>query len=132
MLNKTIQMGRLTKDPELRQTTSGTPVTMFSIAVERDYKSTNGEKETDFFDVVAWRNTAEFVAKYFTKGRMAVVVGSLQNRSWTDNEGRTQRRTEIIADQVYFGDSEKKAEASPTTAPEFNTYAPDEDDDLPF
>lgn len=84
MLNKIFIMGRLTRDPELRRTQSGTPVTSFSLAVDRDYKTQSGEKETDFIDVVAWRATAEFVAKYFTKGRMAVVEGRLQIRAWQD------------------------------------------------
>ena len=90
MLNKIIIMGRLTRDPELRRTGSGTAVTSFSLAVDRDFKSQSGEKETDFIDVVAWRSTAEFVSKYFTKGRMAVVEGRLQIRDWTDKE-RTRR-----------------------------------------
>ena len=87
MLNKIFIMGRLTRDPELRRTQSGTAVTSFSLAVDRDYKSQSGEKETDFIDVVAWRSTAEFVSKYFTKGRMAVVEGRLQIRDWTDKDG---------------------------------------------
>ena len=86
MLNRIILMGRLTRDPELRRTGSGTPVTSFSLAVDRDFKSQSGEKETDFIDVVAWRSTAEFVSKYFTKGRMAVVEGRLQIRDWTDRD----------------------------------------------
>lgn len=94
MLNKIFIMGRLTRDPELRRTQSGTPVTSFSLAVDRDYKTQSGEKETDFIDVVAWRATAEFVAKYFTKGRMAVVEGRLQIRAWQDKGGQQppQRR----------------------------------------
>ena len=86
MLNRIILMGRLTRDPELRRTGSGTAVTSFSLAVDRDFKSQSGEKETDFIDIVAWRNTAEFVSKYFTKGRMAVVEGRLQIRDWTDKD----------------------------------------------
>ena len=105
MLNKIILMGRLTRDPELRRTESGTAVCSFSIAVDRDFKSKNGEKETDFIDIVAWRSTAEFVSKYFTKGRMAVVEGRLQIRDWTDKEGGKRRSAEVIADNVYFGDS---------------------------
>ena len=107
MLNKIFIMGRLTRDPELRRTQSGTPVTSFSLAVDRDYKTQSGEKETDFIDVVAWRATAEFVAKYFTKGRMAVVEGRLQIRDWTDKDGGKRRSAEIVADNVYFGDSKR-------------------------
>lgn len=105
MLNKIFVMGRLTHDPELRRTGSGTPVCSFSIACDRDFKSRSGEKETDFFDVVAWRTTGEFVSKYFTKGRMVVVEGRLQIREWQDKEGNKRRSAEINADNVYFGDS---------------------------
>ena len=100
MLNKIFIMGRLTRDPELRRTQSGTPVTSFSLAVDRDYKTQSGEKETDFIDVVAWRATAEFVAKYFTKGRMAVVEGRLQIRAWQDKEGNNRRSAEVVADNA--------------------------------
>lgn len=108
MLNKSFLMGRLTRDPELRRTQSGTPVCSFSIACERDFKNPDGEKDTDFFDCVAWRQTAEFVSQYFTKGRMVVVEGRLQNRDWTDKEGNKRRSTELIASSVYFGDSKPK------------------------
>ena len=107
MLNKIILMGRLTRDPELRKTQSGTSVTSFSLAVDRDFKGQNGEKETDFIDIVAWRHTADFVSKYFTKGRMAVVEGRLQIRDWTDKDGGKRRSAEVIAENVYFGDSKK-------------------------
>ena len=107
MLNKIILMGRLTRDPELRRTQSGTAVTSFSIACDRDFKSQSGEKETDFIDVVAWRGTAEFVSKYFAKGRMAVVEGRLQIRDWTDRDGGKRRSAEVVADNVYFGDSKR-------------------------
>ncbi len=100
-------MGRLTRDPELRRTGSGTAVTSFSLAVDRDFKSQSGEKETDFIDIVAWRSTAEFVSKYFTKGRMAVVEGRLQIRDWTDRDGNNRRSAEVVADNVYFGDSKR-------------------------
>ena len=103
MLNKIIIMGRLTRDPELRRTGSGTAVTSFSLAVDRDFKSQSGEKETDFIDVVAWRSTAEFVSKYFTKGRMAVVEGRLQIRDWTDKDGGKRRSAEIVADMSTSG-----------------------------
>ena len=107
MLNKIIIMGRLTRDPELRRTQSGTAVTSFSLAVDRDFKSQNGDKETDFIDIVAWRNTADFVSKYFSKGRMAVVEGRLQIRDWVDKDGGKRRSAEVIADNVYFGDSKR-------------------------
>ena len=107
MLNKIILMGRLTRDPELRRTGSGTAVTSFALAVDRDFKGQGGEKETDFIDVVAWRSTAEFVSKYFTKGRMAVVEGRLQIRDWKDKEGNNRRSAEVMADNVYFGDSKR-------------------------
>ena len=108
MLNKVIVIGRLVRDPELRRTQSGTAVTSFSLAVDRDFKGQNGEKETDFIDVVAWRTTAEFVSKYFTKGRMAVVEGRLQIREWTDKDGNKRRSAEVVADNVYFGDAKKE------------------------
>ena len=111
MLNKIILMGRLTRDPELRRTNSGTAVASFSLAVDRDFKAQNGEKETDFIDIVAWRNTAEFVSKYFSKGRMAVVEGRLQMRDWQDQNGNKRRNAEVIADNVYFGDSKNSGAA---------------------
>ena len=124
MLNKIILMGRLTRDPELRRTESGTAVCSFSIAVDRDFKSKNGEKETDFIDIVSWRATAEFVSKYFTKGRMAVVEGRLQIRDWTDKEGGKRRTAEVVADNVYFGDS-KRDNASGGSYSEYGgSYAP--------
>ena len=147
MLNKIIIMGRLTRDPELRRTGSGTAVTSFSLAVDRDFKSQSGEKETDFIDVVAWRSTAEFVSKYFTKGRMAVVEGRLQIRDWTDRDGGKRRSAEVVADNVYFGDSKRDGESGgsfsrpaapapvdygiPAGADQFAELA-DDDGDLPF
>lgn len=110
MLNKIILMGRLTRDPELRRTPAGTAVTSFAIAVDRDFKSQSSEKETDFIEIVAWRNTAEFVSKYFAKGRMAVVEGRLQIRDWTDKDGSKRRTAEVVADSVYFGDSKKDSD----------------------
>ena len=113
MLNHIILMGRLTRDPELRRTASGIAVASFSIAVDRDFSSREtGEKDTDFIDVVAWKNTAEFVSKYFTKGRMAVVSGRLQIRNWNDNDGNKRRSAEVVADSVYFGDSRKECDQS--------------------
>lgn len=113
MLNRIIIMGRLTRDPELRRTQAGTAVTSFTLANERDYKSQSGERETDFIDCVAWRNTAEFAQKYFTKGRMAVVEGRLQIRPWTDKNGGKRRTAEIIVENMYFGDSKSKVETAP-------------------
>ena len=123
MLNHIVIMGRLTRDPELRRTGSGVAVTSFSLAVDRDFgKNENGEKETDFIDCVAWRQTGEFVSKYFTKGRMAVVSGRLQIRSWTDKEGNKRRTAEVIADNVYFGDSRREGEMGGSYAPAANNY----------
>ena len=113
MLNHITIMGRLTRDPELRRTGSGVAVASFSLAVDRDFgKNENGEKETDFIDCVAWRQTGEFVSKYFTKGRMAVVSGRLQIRSWTDKDGNKRRSAEVIADNVYFGDSKRDGDSA--------------------
>ena len=111
MLNHIVIMGRLTRDPELRRTGSGIAVASFSVAVERDFGGRDGgEKETDFIDCVAWRQTGEFVSKYFTKGRMIVVSGRLQIRSWTDKDGNKRRTAEVVADNVYFGDSKRDNE----------------------
>ena len=113
MLNHIVIMGRLTRDPELRRTGTGVAVASFTVAVDRDFgKNENGEKETDFIDCVAWRQTGEFVSKYFTKGRMAVVSGRLQIRSWTDKDGNKRRTAEVVADNVYFGDSKREGEAT--------------------
>ena len=107
MLNHIVLMGRLTRDPELRRTANGVAVASFTLAVDRDFAAAGAEKETDFIDIVAWRNTAEFVSKYFTKGRMAVVCGRLQIRNWNDKEGNKRRSAEVIAENVYFGDSKR-------------------------
>lgn len=104
MLNRCIIMGRLTRDPELRRTQSGKAVTSVTLAVDRDFNGQNGEKETDFIDIVAWGNTAEFLCNYFSKGRMAVAEGRLQIRDWTDKDGNKRRNAEIIVSNVYFGD----------------------------
>jgi single-strand DNA-binding protein len=140
-------MGRLTRDPELRRTGTGTAVTGFAVACERDFPdSSTGKKETDFIDCVAWRQTGEFVSKYFTKGSMIVVSGRLQIRSWTDNDGNKRRTAEVVADNVYFGESKKSADSadkqpSPGSfvtpgyaAPAAPAYAIIDDDDgqLPF
>ncbi|MGN8897780.1 single-stranded DNA-binding protein [Flavonifractor sp. HCP28S3_F3] len=159
MLNRIILMGRLARDPELRHTQTGTPVASFRLAVDRDFKDrTTGEKATDWIDVVAWRQTAEFVSRYFTKGRLAVVEGRLQMRDWTDKDGNKRTSAEVVADNVYFGDSKRDAEAggyaapggygapggyAPPAAPASGAYAPpaagdqfaelsDDDGELPF
>ena len=141
MLNKIIIMGRLTRDPELRRTGSGTAVTSFSLACDRDFKSQSGEKETDFIEVVAWKNTAEFVSKYFSKGRMAVVDGRLQIRDWTDKAGNKRTTAEVVADNVYFADS-KRSESNENQKENFNAlsgrlsddFVPisEEDGEIPF
>ena len=113
MLNRIILMGRLTRDPELRTTGSNIAVCSFSLACDRDFKSDKGEKETDFFDIVAWRGTAEFVSKYFTKGRMAIVEGRLQIRDWVDKDNHKRRTAEIVAESVYFGDSRPESQSAP-------------------
>ena len=113
MLNHITIMGRLTRDPELRRTGSGIAVASFTVAVDRDFSSKEGgEKETDFIDCVAWRNTGEFVSKYFTKGRMIVVSGRLQIRNWNDKDGNKRRSAEVVADSCYFGDSKKDGDNS--------------------
>ena len=148
MLNHITIMGRLTRDPELRRTGTGIAVTSFTLAVDRDYKAKDAEKEVDFIDCVAWRQTGEFVGKYFTKGRMAVVSGKLQIRGWTDKDGNKRRTAEVIADNVYFGDSKSEsgdsqpqnngfvppAYSAPGYAPPASDFAPldDEDAQLPF
>ena len=151
MLNHIVLMGRLTRDPELRHTGNGTAVASFSLAVDRDYKGQSGEKETDFVDIVAWRSTADFVSKFFTKGRMAVVEGRLQLRDWKDKDGNNRRSAEVVADNVYFGDSKRDGAPSGDYAAPMGGYAApvggytapvntassfseidDEDGDLPF
>lgn len=140
MLNHITIMGRLTRDPELRHTQSGTAVAGFSLAVERDFKGDTGDRETDFIDCVAWRSTAEFVSKYLSKGRMAIVDGCLQMRDWTDRDGNKRRSAEVVADHVYFGDSKREAG---TTQGQITAYQPsgevdafeelkDDDGELPF
>ena len=154
MLNRIILMGRLTRDPELRYTPNNIPVASFSLAVDRDFKNRDtGEKQTDFIDIVAWRQTAEFVSKYFAKGRMAVVEGRLQIRDWQDREGNKRRSAEVVADNVYFGDSKRDGDTARATygstpaaagsdaAPEpfaaspesaFAPLSDDDDGELPF
>ena len=130
MLNRIILMGRLTRDPELRRTQSGTAVTSFSLAVDRDFKSQNGDKETDFIDVVVWGKTAEFAANYFTKGRMAIVEGRLQARNWQDKDGNKRKTTEVVADRMYFGDSNQDGKKQTAPADDFAEI--EDDGDIPF
>lgn len=134
MLNHIDIMGRLTRDPELRRTPSGTAVASFTLAVSRDFSD---KDKTDFIDVVAWKSTAEFVSKYFSKGRTAVVSGRLQMRDWTDREGNKRRSAEVIAESVYFGDSkrdtlESNADASDTSYGYSDFEEINNEDDLPF
>ena len=154
MLNRIILMGRLVRDPELRHTQSGTAVASFTLAVDRDFRNKqNGEKDTDFIDIVAWRQTGEFVSKYLTKGRMAVVEGRLQIRDWTDRDGNKRRSAEVIADNVYFGDSRRDGDSgnayggnsyggysapapysygAPSSEPDQFSQLDDNDSELPF
>ena len=145
MLNRIVIMGRLTRDPELRRTQNGTSVTSVRLAVDRDFKSQDGTKQADFFDVVAWRQTAEFVSKYFTKGRMAIVEGRLQSRDWQDKDGNKRTSIEIVADNFYFGDSRRDGQGGDYTAPSYSSPAEsytapagggfteiEEDGELPF
>lgn len=131
MLNRIDIMGRLTRDPELRYTQSNTPVASFTLAVDRDFGGEN--KETDFIDCVAWRNTAEFVSKYFTKGSMAIVAGRLQIRDWTDTDGNKRRNAEVNVDSIYFGSAKKETAGEPAaaTASAFSELS-DDDGELPF
>lgn len=133
-LNHIDIMGRICNQIELRRTGSGTAVTSFTLAVDRDYSK--GEKETDFIECVAWGKTAEFVSKYFSKGRAAVVSGRLQIRSWTDKEGNKRRNAEVLADSVYFGDSKFKSDMEPSAPQSFDKleqdYAAEDDYDFSF
>ena len=138
MLNHITIMGRLTRDPELRRTGSGVAVASFTLAVDRDFAPKDGgEKETDFIDCVAWRQIGEFVSKYFSKGRMAVVSGRLQIRNWTDKDGNKRRTAEVVADGVYFADSNKdtqnkNAGTQPQQQPQDFAVLDDDDAQLPF
>lgn len=138
MLNKIVLMGRLTRDPEFRRTGSGTAVTSVTLAVNRDFKERDGSKKADFIDVVAWKGTAEMLAKYFTKGRMAVVEGRLQLRDWTDKDGNKRRIAEVVANTVYFGDSKRDdVQSAPSGMNPASVSADgfqeiDGDEDLPF
>ena len=123
MLNKITMMGRLTRDPKLCHTQSGNSVVSFTLACDRDFAAQGAEKETDFIDVVAWRNTADFVSKYFSKGRMAVVAGRLQIRNWEDKDGNKRKTAEIVAESVYFGDSKRDGQNASAAAPASAEFA---------
>ena len=146
MLNKVVLMGRLTKDPELKYTPSNVAVTTFTVAVDRNYARQGEQRQTDFINVVAWRTTAEFVAKYFSKGQLMALSGSIQTRTWDDNEGKRHYVTEVVADEVYFAEGKRdnagtsyqaptptEAPVAPQTMPKSPDFeiSPD-DDDLPF
>lgn len=134
MLNKVFMQGRLVADPELRRTPNGVSVASFRIAVDRDFKDKSGERQADFVNVIAWRATGEFVSKFFSKGRMAIVEGKLQTRSYEDRDGNKRTATEVVADNIYFGDSKRDQE--PEKEPEFHppqfTEYQDDDGKLPF
>ena len=134
MLNKVALMGRLTKDPEMRYTQAQTAVTSFSLAVERDAKSRDGDKEVDYINCVAWRSSAEFVEKYFHKGSMAVVAGRLQIRNWQDKDGNNRQSAEVVVDNIYFGDSKRSDDSNtpPLTGSTFKELEDDSHEDLPF
>lgn len=126
MLNKAILMGRLTRDPEMRYTQSNTPVTSFTLAIDRDRKGPNGERQTDFIDCVAWGKQAEFVKSWFAKGVMAIVVGRIQSRNWEDRNGNKRTSVEINVNEVLFGESKKDKQSAPAT-PHFDLSVGDTD-----
>lgn len=137
MLNKINIAGRLTADAEMRQTTTGKSVASFTVAVERDFKGPNGEKETDFINCVAWNGTAEFISKYFQKGSMAIVVGRLQTRKYETSDGQKRTATEVIVENIYFGGAKTDNANNTTTTPsvpagDIDGFIPVEDADLPF
>lgn len=150
MLNKIIIHGRLTRDPELRTTQSGTPVASFTVAVDRDYTDRSGSRETDFIDCVAWRSGAEFLSKYFQKGQMILVEGRLTSRKWEDRDGNKRTSWEIVADHTYFGESKRSDDSGQSYSREPSSYQapqpapkesyqqqtfqelPDDDGELPF
>lgn len=120
-MNKVILIGRLTRDPDFRQTQSGVPACKFTIAVDRKYKSQDGEKQSDFINIQAWRNTAEFVSRYFTKGNKIVVEGSLQNQNWTDEDGNKHYDYVVVAESVEFGESKHSDNKPQTDTPHFDS-----------
>ena len=132
MLNKGILMGRLTRDPELRHTQSGTAVCSFTLAIDRDRKDANGEKQTDFIDCVAWNKQAEFVAQWFSKGMMAIVVGRIQSRKWQDQNGNNRTAIEINCDDVSFGETKKNRDSNSGRQNSDFADMPEEDSDVPF
>ena len=132
MLNHVVLLGHLTRDPELRTTNSGVPVATFSLAVDRAYKDASGERGVDFIDIVAWRNTAEFAARYFQKGQLAAVEGRLQIRDWTDTDGHKRRAAEVVAQNIYFAGQKPQAQAGAEHAGEFAPIDGDDGEELPF
>lgn len=133
MLNNIILQGRLTRDPEMQATANGVSRATFALACEQDYKNPNGERDTDFFDVVAWRNTADFVQRYFTKGQMVVVRGRLQTQQWTAQDGSKRKTVQIVAENVYFCGRENGSQATEQPAAvEESGYTPVETEELPF
>ena len=139
MLNKAILMGRLTADPELRKTANETSVTTFTLAVNRSFSRQGEQAQTDFIDIVAWRSTAEFAAKWFTKGMQVAVSGRIQTRTWEDKQGQKRKSVEVVADEVFFADSKKDGTARTSSPEPFeldNSGAsfpmPEDDSDLPF
>lgn len=146
MLNKVVLMGRLTRDPELKYTPSNVAVVTFTIAVDRNYARSGEQRQTDFINIVAWRTTAEFVAKYFTKGQLIALCGSIQTRTWDDAEGKKHYVTEVVADEVHFAESKRDTTAyqqsepqpapqtqqAPQVQPTADFTMSEDDDDLPF
>jgi len=133
-LNRVCIAGRFTADPELRQTADGVSVANFTLAVDRDFKDKDGNKLTDFIDIVAWRNDANFVSKYFSKGKAATVEGKLQTRNWKDKDGNNRKSVEVVAEHVYFGDSKKSGENTAAPVPSVGDYSEvtGGEDELPF
>lgn len=131
MLNRVILMGRLTADPELKQTPSGASVTSFSVAVERNFTGKDGNRQTDFLNVVAWKQTADFICKYFTKGRMIAIDGSLQSRSYEDRTGAKRTVFEVVADHAYFADSKQSNSGAPSNFPTPTKFGPSDFEDIP-
>ena len=132
MLNRIVLMGRLTRDPELRRTQSGTAVCSFTLAIDRDRKDANGEKQTDFIDCVAWSKQAEFVAQWFSKGMMAIVVGRIQSRKWQDQNGNNRTAIEINCEEVSFGETKKNRDSNSGRQNSDFADMLDEDSDVPF
>ena len=132
MLNKAVLMGRLTRDPELRHTQSNTAVCSFRLAIDRDRKGANGERQTDFIDCTAWGKTAEFVSQWFHQGSLAIAVGRIQSRQWQDKDGSNRTSIEINCDEVLFGETKKQAEKQKPAYQEDVMELPDDEGDVPF